>query len=141
MMKEMAKMSTSKRDNEKQKKVARPKSSEKKREESIAKEKEALKRQKPEGEVPVSLVNVRHRGLMKQRRARGYSWSELSSAGIAIDLAKRWDLPIDIRRRSLIMENVDRLRSWLKVPKKAKPSQRPRARKGIKAAESEKVSK
>jgi len=67
--------------------------------------------------VPVPAVNVRHQASMKMRRARGYSIGEITSAGITLISASRWRVPFDKRRKSLLSENAEKLKAWLKSPK------------------------
>jgi ribosomal protein L13E len=53
---------------------------------------------------------------LHERAARGFSFGELSSAGIPLDAAKRQDLSVDIRRRSVVDQNVEALKGWFKHP-------------------------
>jgi ribosomal protein L13E len=86
-------------------------------------------------EVPSPLVLARHEGEMHQRDARGYSLGELESAEIAVFVAKRMKVPIDIRRRSVLESNVGLLKSWyVPAPRKAKAAaaEEPKAEKPAK---------
>lgn len=67
---------------------------------------------RPSGIAPFAFVNVRHAGSMMQRRAKGYSPSEIEQAGIGTGLARRWGLSIDDRRRSALEGNVSSLKKW-----------------------------
>jgi ribosomal protein L13E len=82
--------------------------------------KEALKEtvEKPApvelGPPPSAMVSARHLDSMHERAARGFSFGELTSAGIAILAAKRGGLSVDVRRRTVREENVDLLKTWSK---------------------------
>jgi ribosomal protein L13E len=53
----------------------------------------------------------------RERPARGFSFGELASAGVPLNAAKREGLSLDIRRRSVVVGNVDMLRGWFKSPR------------------------
>jgi len=78
----------------------------------------------PKGPPPVALVNTRHHGGMIERAARGFSPGELSASRLSFEKAKRWRVPLDPRRRSVLDGNVERLKNWhqmAKPPKREKP--------------------
>jgi ribosomal protein L13E len=79
---------------------------------------------KPKGQAPLAVVNIRHEGMMKQRQARGFSNGELSGAGFSIHEASRLGLAMDIRRRTVLEQNVESLRSWF-TPSKPVPAHKP----------------
>jgi len=82
--------------------------------------------------APRATVLSRHEGTMHLRSAKGFSLGELAKAGIAFTVAKGLKLPLDIRRRSSLDDNVGRLKAWHKpAPKKAKE---PKAEKKAKPA-------
>ena len=86
----------------------------------------------PEGPVPFPVVGARHSGSIQVRKARGFSKSEMSSAGLSTISAQRWGVPVDLRRRSLLQENADKLKAWLRGSRsaaKAATSRTSRARK------------
>ena len=64
------------------------------------------------GTPPTSMIGSRHLDSMHERPGRGFSFGELSSAGVPRDAAARARLSVDIRRRSVIESNVDALKSW-----------------------------
>jgi ribosomal protein L13E len=68
------------------------------------------------GPPPTAMVVVRHVDSLHERAARGFSFGELSSAGIPLNAAKRQDLSVDLRRRSVVEQNVEALRGWFKHP-------------------------
>jgi ribosomal protein L13E len=68
------------------------------------------------GPAPVAVVAARHIDSLRERAARGFSFGELSSAGIPLEAAKRQDLSVDVRRRSVVDQNVEALKSWFKHP-------------------------
>jgi ribosomal protein L13E len=78
--------------------------------------------EKPVGPVPAAQVMARHEGSMVGRGSRGFSWGEVESSGIAMGTAKGWGLPLDIRRRSVLEENVGALKTWYS---KARQVERP----------------
>lgn len=69
------------------------------------------------GPPPVAMVAVRHIDSMHERRARGFSFGELASAGVPLEAARREGLLLDLRRRSVVGGNVEMLKGWLKSPK------------------------
>ncbi|MHA1505895.1 MAG: ribosomal protein L13e [Candidatus Asgardarchaeia archaeon] len=58
---------------------------------------------------------VRSPGTGKLREGRGYSLKELKEAGITLNMAKKMNLRIDPRRRSLREENVNELLRIIKA--------------------------
>ena len=68
------------------------------------------------GPPPTELVAVRHIDSSHERAGRGFSFGELSSAGIPLNTAKHQDLSVDIRRRSVVDQNVEALKGWFKAP-------------------------
>ena len=71
----------------------------------------------PKGPPPLAMVNARHAGGMIERAARGFSLGELSASALSFERAKKWRVPLDIRRRTALDDNVTRLTSWLHVAK------------------------
>src|SRR2546427_5651243 len=79
----------------------------------------------PKGPPPIAMVNTRHAGGMIERAARGFSLGELSASALSFERAKKWRVPLDIRRRTALDGNVTRLTRWLHVvakPKLEKPT-------------------
>jgi len=73
------------------------------------------------GPPPEAIVATRHvdSDSLHERAARGFSFGELSSAGVPLNAAKSHDLSVDIRRRSVVDKNVEKLKGWLQpAPKK-----------------------
>jgi len=88
--------------------------------------------------APHATVLVRHEYAMQERRGKGFSLGELSSAGLTFVIAKSLRVPVDIRRRSVLEGNSDTLKGWYKPePKKAKE---PKAERKSKPAKSPKKS-
>ena len=52
-----------------------------------------------------------HRGRATSRPGRGFSEPELQQAGITMDRARRLEIHVDLRRRTVYPANVDLLRS------------------------------
>jgi ribosomal protein L13E len=77
-------------------------------------EQKHLRLLKPTGAPPVPSVNARHDGNMVARGSRGFSYGEVGGAGFDLATAKRWRLPLDLRRRSVLEHNVEVLKSWHK---------------------------
>lgn len=71
------------------------------------------------GPPPRAVVASRHIDSMEERAARGFSFGELSSAGIPLNTARREDVSVDVRRRSVVEQNVQALKSWSKAPGEA----------------------
>ncbi len=67
---------------------------------------------RPSGRVPEAMVSSRHGTGMVTRLGRGFSFGELSSAGLAPGLASEWGARVDARRRSILDGNVDSLKGW-----------------------------
>jgi len=65
---------------------------------------------------------ARHDAAMVRRESRGFSYGEIQSAGIPLNTAKSWELSTDSRRRSVLHDNVEALKSWYS---KAKQVRRP----------------
>ena len=68
------------------------------------------------GARPEAWVSSRHLDSMIDREARGFSFGELSSAGVTLEVAKRQELSIDVRRRSVVNKNVQALKGWIGSP-------------------------
>ena len=47
------------------------------------------------------------------RVGRGFSRAELKNAGITIRLAKKFGIAVDVRRRSVYQQNVERLKKYV----------------------------
>ena len=84
---------------------------------------------KPLGSVPGATVSARRGSVMIERAGKGFSLGELSDGGLSLRLAKRWGVPLDPRRRSVLQGNVAALKKWFVQPKKAveAPPKSPRA--------------
>ena len=67
---------------------------------------------KPKGAVPIPVVSSRHGAEMITRSGRGFSFGELAAAQLQPSLARRWGLPIDLRRRSVLDGNVASVKKW-----------------------------
>lgn len=67
---------------------------------------------RPAGKVPTATVLARHDTGTVSRMGRGFSFGELSEAGLEPRLAARWGVWVDVRRRSVLGENVSTLRGW-----------------------------
>jgi ribosomal protein L13E len=94
----------------KTKKVAEKKVAEKKEEPA------KLPKAKPAelGPPPEAVIATRHIDSMEERAGRGFSFGELSTAGVPLNVAKREGLSVDVRRRSVVAGNVEALKGWLK---------------------------
>ena len=86
----------------------------------------------PKGPPPLAMVNTRHAGGMIERAARGFSLGELSASALSFERAKKWRVPLDIRRRTALDGNVARLTGWLHVVAKPKP-EKPTVETAVKA--------
>jgi ribosomal protein L13E len=98
------------------------------------------------GPSPRPMVISRHGNDMDEREGRGFSLSELDSAGVWRVDVKRLHIPLDIRRRTTLEANVDRLKGWYKAPEHKpahvgashKPATKAPAKKGKKPVEAKK---
>ncbi|HZW85073.1 MAG TPA: ribosomal protein L13e [Nitrososphaerales archaeon] len=79
----------------------------------------------PTGRTPFAVVLARHGGDMVSRQGRGFSGGEVMSAGLEFQRASDWGLLVDRRRRSVLQDNVDALKTWASsakpVPSKPRP--------------------
>ncbi len=75
---------------------------------------------RPSGKAPEAVVSARHKTEMVTRPGRGFSLGELSSAGLAPNLASKWGIRVDVRRRSVLHGNVSALRGWGSQPPRLK---------------------
>jgi ribosomal protein L13E len=66
------------------------------------------------GPPPEAVIATRHIDSMEERAGRGFSFGELSTAGVPLNVAKREGLSVDVRRRSVVAGNVEALKGWLK---------------------------
>jgi large subunit ribosomal protein L13e len=59
----------------------------------------------------------RRRGIVSfWRGARGFSLGELKEAGLTVDQARKFRLPVDPRRKSKHEENIRKLKKLPKLP-------------------------
>jgi ribosomal protein L13E len=96
------------------------------------------------GEAPRPMVVSRHRFSTRSRQARGYSFGELQSAGVQRADVARLSIPLDIRRRTTLEQNVQSLKGWFApMPKvdaepapeaAAEPASKPAAKRKKKSA-------
>jgi ribosomal protein L13E len=68
------------------------------------------------GPPPSAVIVARRVDSLRERAARGFSFGELTSAGIPVNAAKREGVTLDIRRRTVLDGNVKALRGWFKSP-------------------------
>jgi len=71
---------------------------------------------KPTGKAPEAMISSRHGTGVVTRAGRGFSIGELAGAGLPRNLASKWGLRLDLRRRSVLESNVTSLRSWSSHP-------------------------
>jgi len=77
----------------------------------------------------------------KTRTGRGFSLGELAEAGLNAGEARHLGAPVDLNRRTIYAENVERLRAWVEearkkgfripLPKQSSKGQRGRAYRGL----------
>ncbi|MDA4122246.1 MAG: hypothetical protein OK456_03585 [Thaumarchaeota archaeon] len=105
-------------------KTAKPKKTKAKAEKQPSTEEPKVSQKPVLGPSPRPMVEARHRRSMRERAAKGYSSGELESVGLGFLEARKHHVPIDIRRRTTLDENVQKLKGWYKVPesKAAKPA-------------------
>ena len=68
------------------------------------------------GPPPAPVVSSRHMDSMHERAGRGFSFAELDSAGVPESRAKREGVSVDVRRRSVLEDNVEALKAWYRTP-------------------------
>jgi ribosomal protein L13E len=89
---------------------SKPAKSKSKKRETETSVNEAPKR--PSGKAPEAMVSSRRGVEMVTRLGRGFSYGELSGAGLSPRLASQWGARVDSRRRSVLDDNVGALRKW-----------------------------
>jgi len=67
---------------------------------------------RPAATMPLAMVSSRHEAEMVTREGRGFSPGETESAQIPGVLVRRWAIPIDVRRGSVLESNVESLKAW-----------------------------
>ncbi len=103
---------------------------------------------KPEGKVPVAMVESRHLGGMITRAGRGFSMAELSGAKVPMIHARKWGLPTDPLRSTALEGNVKALGKWYtpvakaakappKVEEAAEPEEKPAKKKATRKKKAE----
>jgi hypothetical protein len=75
---------------------------------------------RPAGRAPMAMVVARHGTGVVKRPGRGFSIGELHGAGLSPQLASGWGVMVDVRRRSVIQDNVNSLMGWGHRPGPAK---------------------
>ncbi|MCS7116347.1 MAG: ribosomal protein L13e [Nitrososphaerota archaeon] len=83
-------------------------------------EKKVPKKVKSTNEPPVAKVICRDSHGIKFRVGRGFSLLELKEAGLSIEDARRMNLRIDLRRKTMHKENIDLIKDWLHSQSKLK---------------------
>ncbi len=69
----------------------------------------------------------------KQRRGRGFSPEELGKAGLTLVEAKRLEIPVDKRRKTVHDWNVEVVKAYVQKEKvKVKPKEKPESKKKAK---------
>jgi ribosomal protein L13E len=69
----------------------------------------------------------------KQRSGRGFSKEELQKAGLNLAEAKRLEIPVDKRRKTVYDQNVEALKVYVETKKaEAKPKPKPQLKKKAK---------
>jgi ribosomal protein L13E len=86
------------------------------------------------GPSPIAVISARHIDSLRERPGRGFSFGELSSAGVPLNAARRHGLSLDIRRRSVVEGNVEMLKGWFKNPKNASAGEETRRDAAVAAA-------
>ncbi len=68
---------------------------------------------RPSGHVPTAMVSSRRGTEMVLRAGKGFSMGEVKGAGVPFRLVKKWGLPLDTRRRSVLEDNVSAVKNWV----------------------------
>jgi ribosomal protein L13E len=127
------------------KRAAKPKAAKKKPEPKPKAESEAGEAVAPvvsAGPSPQAMVESRFKGGMVERHAKGFSFGELAAVGLTKVAALGLGVPIDVRRRSSLDDNVGALKSWYKpAPKKAKEPKPEKAKPAKRAKKTAKKTK
>ncbi len=77
-----------------------------------------LEIKRPSGRVPTANVSSRKGTLIVLRGGKGFSRGELIGAELPFDLAGKWGVPRDVRRRSVLEPNVGSLKKWFSPPRR-----------------------
>ncbi|MDV3244744.1 MAG: hypothetical protein LYZ66_06195 [Nitrososphaerales archaeon] len=81
---------------------------------------------RPKGLKPQATVISRRGRSMVERQGKGFSIRELQGADFPLVYARRWNLKLDARRRSVLEGNVRSLKKWFPQPAKvAEPKPAP----------------
>ncbi len=80
---------------------------------------------RPKARPPMASVSSRHGTGMITRHSKGFSLTELGGVGLGFGQAKKWRVPVDLRRRSTLEPNVASLKKWYQPPAKPAPKTTP----------------
>ena len=75
---------------------------------------------RPRAVPPLAHVRARHEGEMITRAGRGFSLGELTASRLPFGAARQWGLQLDLRRRTVLEENVQAIKAWEAGPKREK---------------------
>lgn len=83
----------------------------------------------------VRMISPTVRRGSKNRAGRGFSFSELSEAGLTVGEARHLGVPVDLNRSTSYVENVERLKAWVEDAEKSgfrvqRPNQSSKGRRG-----------
>ena len=67
---------------------------------------------RPSVRPPTPSVLSRHEGVMVSRSSKGFSYGEVEGSGMSLLAARRWGVPVDLKRRSVLDGNVQALKGW-----------------------------
>ena len=62
--------------------------------------------------IPIARVSRLKNSKQVKARGKGFSIKELNKAGVSIEIARKYGLRIDSRRKSVHQENIEKLKKW-----------------------------
>ena len=62
--------------------------------------------------IPIAHVSRLKNSKQVKARGKGFSITELNKAGVSIEIARKYGLRIDSRRKSVHQENIEKLKTW-----------------------------
>jgi ribosomal protein L13E len=96
---------------------------------------------KPKGSTPSARVSSRHGIVMVERAGKGFSIGELAGASLPLTMARRWGVPTDSRRRSVLEQNVQMLKGWFTPPQRNEQPVQPKVVRKVEPAKKRAVRK
>lgn len=75
--------------------------------------------------IPIAHVFRFKKSRQVKAKGKGFSIMELNKAGVSIEIARKYGLRIDSRRKTVHQENIEKLKKWIsKFIKKKEETQK-----------------